>query len=55
MEKPRRIRSTAYRKVREDLDGAEAEATRIYGDASNNDPEYYAFPRTLESCEKRPI
>ncbi|MEN8190616.1 MAG: protease modulator HflC [Thermodesulfobacteriota bacterium] len=31
---------------------ADAEATRIYGDSYNQDPEFYAFIKTLESYEQ---
>jgi membrane protease subunit HflC len=44
-----RIRSEAYRKSQEIRGAAEAEATRIYGDAFGQDPEFYAFFKTLES------
>jgi len=44
----RQIRSTAYRQVQELRGGADAEATRIYGEVYNRDPEFYAFSRTLE-------
>jgi len=45
----RQIRSTAYRKVQEIRGRGDAEATLIYGQAYNRDPEFYAFLRTLES------
>jgi membrane protease subunit HflC len=48
----RRIRSTAYRQVQEVQGEADAEATRIYGGAYNQDPEFYAFLRTLESYKE---
>jgi modulator of FtsH protease HflC len=44
----RQIRSTAYRQVQEIRGGADAEATRIYGEVYSRDPEFYAFSRTLE-------
>lgn len=44
----RQIRSTAYRQVQELRGNADAEATRIYGEVYNRDPEFYAFSRTLE-------
>jgi membrane protease subunit HflC len=44
----RQIRSTAYRQVQERRGGADAEATRIYGEVYSRDPEFYAFSRTLE-------
>jgi membrane protease subunit HflC len=50
MEKELRvIRSTAYRQVQEIQGKADADATRIYGNAYNRNPEFYAFLRTLES------
>jgi membrane protease subunit HflC len=45
----RRIRSTAYRQVQEINGKADAEATRIYGQAFGQDPEFFAFLRTLET------
>ncbi len=45
----RQIRSTAYRRVQEIRGEADAEATRIYGAAYSDDPEFYAFSRTLEA------
>jgi len=45
----RQIRSMAYRKVQEIQGRGDAEATLIYGQAYNRDPEFYAFLRTLES------
>jgi membrane protease subunit HflC len=48
----RQIRSVAYRKVQEIRGNADAEATRVYGDAYNRDPEFYAFSRTLESYKE---
>lgn len=45
----RNIRSMAYRQVQEIRGRGDAEATRIYGQAYNEDPEFYAFLRTLES------
>ena len=44
----RQIRSAAYRQVQEIRGGADAEATRIYGEVYSRDPEFYAFSRTLE-------
>jgi membrane protease subunit HflC len=44
----RQIRSTAYRQVQELRGGADAEATRVYGEVYSRDPEFYAFSRTLE-------
>ena len=45
----RQIRSMAYRKVQEIQGRGDAQATLIYGQAYNRDPEFYAFLRTLES------
>jgi membrane protease subunit HflC len=49
----RRIRSTAYRRVQEVQGQADADATRIYGQAYNQDPEFFAFLRTLESYKEK--
>jgi membrane protease subunit HflC len=55
MEKELRlIRSTAYRRVQEIQGKADADATRIYGNAYNRNPEFYAFLRTLESYKETP-
>jgi len=43
------IRSGAYRRAQEVRGKADAEATRIYGEAFNQDPEFFAFSRTLEA------
>ncbi len=43
-----RIRSEAAREAEEIRGRADAEATRIYGRAFGQDPEFYAFFRTLE-------
>jgi membrane protease subunit HflC len=48
----RKIRSTAYRQVQEIQGKADADATRIYGNAYNRNPEFYAFLRTLESYKE---
>jgi len=45
----RRIRSEAERRAQEIIGAADAEATRIYGEAFGQDPEFYAFFKTLES------
>jgi membrane protease subunit HflC len=45
----RRIRSEAERRAAEIRGEADAEATRIYGEAFSQDPEFYAFFKTLES------
>ncbi len=44
----RRIVSEAYRKVQVLKGEADAEATRIYGEAFSQDPDFYAFMNTLE-------
>ncbi len=46
------ISSEAYRKVLEVRDAADAEAAAIYASAYNQDKEFYAFLRTLESYRK---
>jgi membrane protease subunit HflC len=46
------IRSNAYRQVQEIRGKADAKAARIYGDAYNGDPEFYAFSRTLEAYKE---
>ncbi len=48
----RDIRSTAFRKAEETRGKADAEATRVYGDAYGADPEFYAFSRTLEAYKE---
>ena len=48
----RQIRSAAYRRVQEIQGKADADATRIYGAAYNQDPEFYAFLRTLETYQE---
>jgi membrane protease subunit HflC len=45
----RTITSEAERKAAEIRGKADAEATRIYGEAFGADAEFYAFFRTLES------
>jgi membrane protease subunit HflC len=50
----RQIRSMAYRQVQEIRGKGDAEATLIYGQAYNRDPEFYAFLRTLESYREGP-
>jgi membrane protease subunit HflC len=49
----RQIRSTAYRRVQEIQGKADADATRVYGKAYNQNPEFYAFLRTLESYKEK--
>lgn len=46
------IRSEAYRLAQEIEGKADAEATAIYADAYNRDPEFYAFVETLSSYRK---
>jgi membrane protease subunit HflC len=46
------IRSSAYCKVQEIRGKADAEAARVYGEAYNADPEFYAFSRTLEAYKE---
>lgn len=46
------IRSEAYRKALEIRGAADAEAAAIYAEAYNQDKEFYAFLRTLESYRK---
>ncbi|MBR7064028.1 MAG: protease modulator HflC [Treponema sp.] len=45
----RTISSEAYRKAEELKGAADAEAARIYSNAYNKDPEFYAFWKSLES------
>jgi membrane protease subunit HflC len=45
----RQIGSAAYRRAQAIRGEADAEATRIYGAAYGQDPEFYAFSRTLEA------
>ena len=46
------IVSGAYRTAEEIRGNADAEATRIYGDAYGQDPEFYAFFKTLETYKE---
>jgi len=46
------ISSEAYRKVLEVRGAADAEAASIYAEAYNQDKEFYAFLRTMESYKK---
>jgi len=48
----RRIKSEAYRMVEEIKGKADAEATRIYAEAYNRDPEFYSFVNTLDLYKK---
>jgi modulator of FtsH protease HflC len=45
----RRISSEAERTAQEIIGAADAEATRVYGVAYGEDPEFYRFFRTLET------
>lgn len=47
----RQIRSEAERRAQEIRGAADADATRIYGEAFGQDPEFYAFFKTLESYD----
>jgi len=46
------IVSGAYRKAEEIRGKADAEATKIYGEAFNQDPEFYAFFKTLDTYKE---
>ncbi len=46
------IQSSAYRKAEEIRGNADGLATKIYGEAYNKDPEFYAFLTTLDSYKK---
>ena len=46
------INSEAYQKAQEIAGNADAEAVKIYADAYNRDPEFYAFLKTLETYTK---
>jgi membrane protease subunit HflC len=48
------IVSGAYRTAEEIRGKADAEATRIYGEAYNRDAEFYAFFKTLETYKEAP-
>jgi modulator of FtsH protease HflC len=48
----RRIKSEAYRMVEEIKGKADADATRIYAEAYNRDPEFYSFVNTLDLYKK---
>ena len=47
-----RIQSNAYKQAEQIKGEADAEAVRIYADAHNRDPEFYAFLQTLETYRK---
>jgi membrane protease subunit HflC len=44
----KQITSDAYRKAQEAKGKADAEATRLFAEAYQADPEFYSFKRTLE-------
>ena len=46
------IESTAYRKAQTIRGKADAEAIKIYAEAYNKDPEFFAFLKTLDSYKK---
>ena len=46
------INSEAYQKAQEIAGNADAEAIKIYADAYNRDPDFYAFLKTLETYSK---
>ncbi len=48
----REITSSANKEALEIKGEADAEATRIYAEAFSQDPEFFAFMKTLESYEK---
>ncbi len=48
----RQIESNAYRRAQKVRGKADAEATKIYGEAFGKDPEFYAFSRTLEAYKE---
>jgi membrane protease subunit HflC len=48
----RRIESESYRRAQEILGEAEAESTRIYADAYEQDPEFYRFLKSLETFQE---
>jgi membrane protease subunit HflC len=49
----RQIRSGAYRRAQEVRGKADAEATQVYGAAFSQDPDFYAFSRTLEAYKEQ--
>jgi membrane protease subunit HflC len=49
--KLKEIQSTAWKTAREIEGKADAQATKIYADAYNSDPEFYAFQKSLESYQ----
>lgn len=46
------IDSEAYQRSQEIMGSADAEAIKIYADAYNRDPEFYAFLKTLETYDR---
>jgi modulator of FtsH protease HflC len=56
MEKELKALSSEAFKTSEEIRGkADAEATRIYGSAYNQDPEFYSFLKTLETYKNTPF
>ncbi len=49
-----RITSQAFRRAQEIKGAADAEATKVYGEAYGRDPDFYALSRTLQSYEDYP-
>ena len=49
-----RISSEAYKRSQEIKGKADAEVTKIYGDAFGKDPAFYSFFKTLEIYRKYP-
>jgi len=48
----KKILSEAFRDAQTSIAKADAEAARIFADAYNSDPEFFAFVRTLQAYEK---
>jgi len=48
----RKIQSEAYRQAEETKGRADAEAARIYAEAYNKDPDFYAFWKSMESYKQ---
>ena len=46
------ILAEAYRKAQESRGQGDAEATKIYAEAYNLDPEFFNFQRSLEAYQK---
>ena len=47
----KKILSEAYRDAQQIVAKADADAARLFADAYNTDPEFYAFVRTLQAYE----